>query len=153
MVTVQESRITFGTHYPSRPPGCVMCSSPTASGVYVCSKCDSTQLKRIGEISPDEREALERKENNYLAQFREKPAWQPGSGYFNISSLIRLTGRSLRWIWQTAQLSGLASTHSGHRAIWTEKQAQAFVARSGKQPGLVIVVTIRDDGSLFRTEA
>jgi hypothetical protein len=134
MVTVHTA-ITFGAHYRDLPPGCVLCSGPTASGVYVCPSCNLEQLNRINEVSPDEREALEQEEHNYLAQFQGKPAWQPGSGYLNISGLIQLTSRSPRWIWQTALLSGLAPTHSGHRAIWTENQAQAFVARSGKQPG------------------
>jgi hypothetical protein len=131
----------------------MLCSSPTASGIYVCSNCNAAQLKRIGEISPDQREAIEKGEQEYLAQFQEKPAWQPSSGYYNISGLICLTDMSPRWVWQTSHLSGLAPTHSGHRAVWTEKQAQAFVARSGKYAGLVLAVTIRDDDSLFMTRA
>jgi len=148
---VHEKKITFGTHYPELPPGCLLCSSPTASGVYVCYNCDSAQLKREGEISPEQREAMEKEEREYLARFQEKPVWQPSSGYYNVSGLANLTGMSPRWIWKTSHLSGLEPTHIGHQAIWTEKQAQAFVAHGDKYKGLVLAVTIRDDDSLLMT--
>lgn len=146
-----HTAITFGPHYPNRPPGCVICSSPTVSGLYVCSSCNLDQLNRINEVSPELREAMEQEEQQYLSSLQEKVVWHPASGYFNISGLIYLTGMSPRWIWKTSHLSGLEPTHSGHQAIWTEKQARAFVAHSDKYEGLVLAVTIRDDDSLFMT--
>jgi hypothetical protein len=150
---VHEIRITFGTHYKVLQPGCMLCSSSTASGVYVCSSCNLDQLNRINEVSPDLRETMEQEEQQQFFSSQENVVWQPASGHFNISGLIQLTARSPRWLWKTAHLSGLAPIHDGHRAVWTGKQAQAFVARSGKQQGLMFIATVSDDGSLFMTKA
>lgn len=147
-----HTAITFGTHYPNRLPGCVICSSPTISGLYVCSSCNLDQLNRRNEVSPELREAMEQEEQRYLSSFQEKVAWHPASGYFNISGLIQLTGRSPRWIWKMSRLSGLTPAHNGHQAVWTEEQAQAFLGHRMQCRGAVLALAIRDDNSIFMAE-
>jgi hypothetical protein len=146
---MHESRITFGTHYKVLQPGCMLCSSPTASGVYVCSSCNRDQLNRKNEVSPELREAMEQEEQQYLSPSPEKVVWHPASGYFNISGLIQLTGRSPRWIWKMSCLSGLTPAHNGHQAVWAEEQAQAFLRHSIQCRGAVLALAIRDDNSIF----
>jgi hypothetical protein len=92
---------------------------------------------------------MEKEERAYLAQFQGKPAWQPGSGYYNVSGLIGLTGMSPRWIWKMSRLSGLTPAHNGHQAVWAEEQAQALLGHSMQCRGAVLALAICDDNSIF----
>jgi hypothetical protein len=90
---------------------------------------------------------MEQEEQQYLSSSQEKVVWQPASGYFNISGLIQLIGRSPRWIWNKARLSGLAPGHDGHQAVWTWEQGQHMLGLTKQKRPKVFACDREADGT------
>lgn len=137
-----DVKITFGVHYPTKTPGCVICSSPTTPGVYVCSSCNFAQLRRINEVPPEQREQMEEEEVKYISRSDGALA-----SSYNISSLTNLIARSPRWIWNKARLSSLAPGHDGHQAVWTWEQGQHMLSLTKQKAPTVFACDREADGT------